>query len=342
MEPIEPLRFVGQAAPAELLFQQGRVDRMVPPADAEAYAAAGSEPKTVLWYDHGHEFSQAMRRDQIAWLTERLGLHHKRVSQRRDAAVRLVAPGASDEAFAALEADLTWAENLVREELGPLPDTVVVRVLPDRESFTRALREAWGIPETQCWMVGAADDHAFYLLAPGVWASDACEHDAADEESRRRLIAHELVHVHHGQVNGSDDIGLLEDLGWFIEGVATYLSGQLCTSHRGRAEEAIRQGRAPDALSDAWSGPYRYGVTGSMAAYIDRHWDRPALRDALGARSQVEVLRQLGLSESAFIAGWREWVLNGGNETACGTPRLGWKPGAFENDAPPGFVPMNV
>jgi hypothetical protein len=117
------------------------------------------------------------------------------------------------------------------------------------------------------------------------------------------------VHVYHGQVNDSSDIGLLEDLGWFIEGVATYLSGQLSRSHKGRAEEAIRQDQSPEVLSDAWSGPYRYGVAGSMAAYIDRHWGRTTLREALRARNQAELLARLGLTEPAFIAAWRDWVL---------------------------------
>lgn len=231
--------------------------------------------------------------------------------QGRTNPVSLHASGLSDEAVAAVRTDLQWAETLVREQLGPLPDTVAVIVLPDRESFSAALREAWGMPDTQCWMVGGADAHALYLLAPTAWASQACEHDPDDEEGRRRLITHELVHVYHGQVNGSEDIGLLEDIGWFIEGVATYISGQLQTAHEGRAAEAIRQGRSPERLSEAWSGPDRYGVAGSMAAYIDRRWDRRTLREALGARSQAELLGQLGETESAFLAGWKDWVVAG-------------------------------
>lgn len=74
MAPIEPSRFVGLAAPAELLFQSGREDRLVPPADAEAFAAAGSEPKEVRWYDVGHGFSEEMQRDQVRWFAEHIGI----------------------------------------------------------------------------------------------------------------------------------------------------------------------------------------------------------------------------------------------------------------------------
>lgn len=74
MEPIEPIRFIGRAAPAHILFQNGRQDTMVPPADAEAYQKAASEPKKVLWYDAGHGLNRQAIVDRHEWLTERLGL----------------------------------------------------------------------------------------------------------------------------------------------------------------------------------------------------------------------------------------------------------------------------
>jgi dienelactone hydrolase len=73
MEPIEPLRFVAHAAPAALLFQNGRTDELVPAADAEVYQAAGSEPKTILWYDGGHGIDGPRLRDQAKWFAERIG-----------------------------------------------------------------------------------------------------------------------------------------------------------------------------------------------------------------------------------------------------------------------------
>ncbi len=74
MQPIEPIRFVGDAAPARLLFQNARADRLVPVADAERYQAAGSEPKQMRWYDGGHGVSPEMLRDQAAWFAEVIGL----------------------------------------------------------------------------------------------------------------------------------------------------------------------------------------------------------------------------------------------------------------------------
>ena len=74
MEPIEAVRFVGRAAPAHLLFQNGRQDELVAPADARAYQEAGSEPKTIQWYDAGHSLNPQAVYDRHLWLAERLGI----------------------------------------------------------------------------------------------------------------------------------------------------------------------------------------------------------------------------------------------------------------------------
>ena len=74
MDPIEPIHWVGHAAPAHLLFQNGRSDTMVPEADGRAYQEVGSEPKKVLWYDAGHQLSDQAARDRYTWLAEQIGI----------------------------------------------------------------------------------------------------------------------------------------------------------------------------------------------------------------------------------------------------------------------------
>ncbi|HEX2644815.1 MAG TPA: hypothetical protein VHU81_17595 [Thermoanaerobaculia bacterium] len=74
MEPIESIRFIGRASPAHLLFQNGRQDELVAPADAKAYQEAGSEPKTIQWYDAGHKLNEQAVYDRHLWLAERLGI----------------------------------------------------------------------------------------------------------------------------------------------------------------------------------------------------------------------------------------------------------------------------
>lgn len=80
MWPIEPIRYVGGAAPAALLFQNGTLDTQVPPADALRYQRAGSEPKTVLWYEADHGLSTEAYQDQAEWLRETVGIAGRRAA----------------------------------------------------------------------------------------------------------------------------------------------------------------------------------------------------------------------------------------------------------------------
>jgi fermentation-respiration switch protein FrsA (DUF1100 family) len=74
MEPIESIYDVGHAAPAALLFQSGRADPLVPAADAERFHAAGSEPKTVMWYEAGHTLGTQAECDAVVWLAEHIAI----------------------------------------------------------------------------------------------------------------------------------------------------------------------------------------------------------------------------------------------------------------------------
>jgi len=74
MWPIEPIHYVGCAAPASLFFQNGTLDKMVPPADALRFQQAGSQPKTIRWYKNGHGLGVAAGRDQAEWLHLTIGI----------------------------------------------------------------------------------------------------------------------------------------------------------------------------------------------------------------------------------------------------------------------------
>lgn len=74
MWPIEPIHYVGHAAPAALLFLNGTEDELVPVADALRYQEAGSEPKTTLWYEAGHGLPREALDDESAWLAARIGI----------------------------------------------------------------------------------------------------------------------------------------------------------------------------------------------------------------------------------------------------------------------------
>lgn len=82
LEPIEPLRFVGQAAPAMLFYQAGLHDEAVPRSSAEQFYQAGSEPKLLRWYEAGHVLDEQALLDHVAWLGERIGIDPSRFAFR--------------------------------------------------------------------------------------------------------------------------------------------------------------------------------------------------------------------------------------------------------------------
>jgi uncharacterized protein len=74
MAPIDPVYYVGHAAPAPLFFQLGERDGFFPREKQAAFAEAGSEPKTVRWYDADHSLNTQAREERHAWLRGQLGL----------------------------------------------------------------------------------------------------------------------------------------------------------------------------------------------------------------------------------------------------------------------------
>jgi predicted esterase len=74
MEPIEPIRFVGRAAPNRLFFQNALRDEAVARDDALAYQAAGSEPKRVEWYQSGHFLPEEAFQRMAEWLRDQIGI----------------------------------------------------------------------------------------------------------------------------------------------------------------------------------------------------------------------------------------------------------------------------
>lgn len=74
MAPIEPIRFVSNAAPTALLFQIGRFDTAVPLADAAAVALTASSPKDIRYYDTGHGLSIQALDERFVWLQNQIGI----------------------------------------------------------------------------------------------------------------------------------------------------------------------------------------------------------------------------------------------------------------------------
>jgi uncharacterized protein len=82
MRPIEPINFIGRAAPAALLFQAGRKDALIPEQDTRRYYQAASQPKELRWYDAGHELNCIARNDMMAWLARHIRIDPRRYTCR--------------------------------------------------------------------------------------------------------------------------------------------------------------------------------------------------------------------------------------------------------------------
>jgi hypothetical protein len=190
----------------------------------------------------------------------------------------------------------------------PFKSAFEVEVLPDRAAFDEYFRKRWNVPKTEAWMVASGVADRMVILSPRVWKTQAAEHDPADAEHIRELIAHELVHVYHGQHNPRSDFEGMDDSGWFVEGLAVYVSGQLERSHRNAASDALKAGRAPTRLADAWSGRYRYGVSGSMVEFVDKRYGRETVKKLLAVVSNEEALKALKLTEGEFLEAWKSSV----------------------------------
>jgi hypothetical protein len=193
------------------------------------------------------------------------------------------------------------------ESAFPRPFTVTI--LPDRAAFDASLPPEWGLGRSECWMVASGVADGVRLLNPRAWAAEACEHDAADELHVRRLLAHELVHVFHAQRNPSPDFVDVSGIDWFVEGLAALASGQLEDETRLSARQALESGAGPARLASAWSGKHRYGVSGSLVAYLERELGRARLGELLGATSLEELLALIGMDEEELLGRWRGWVL---------------------------------
>jgi hypothetical protein len=204
------------------------------------------------------------------------------------------------------------AKELISEHfVRPWRSQFAVYVFPDRAALDRQWQTDWDAPgfESACWMVASGVANRLDILSPRMWVTEACEHDPADTADTRLLITHELVHVFHGQYNPVPDFTGLDDIGWFLEGLATLVSGQLDSARLARAREAISAGEAPDSLEAVWSGPNRYGFSGSLVQYVAETHGSEILGRLLRATTESQILDALGTTEQSLLAGWKSWML---------------------------------
>lgn len=182
---------------------------------------------------------------------------------------------------------------------------------PERASMDRQWQADWKMPDfkSECWMVASGIATKLDLLSPRQWASSACEHHWADQTASQRLITHEMVHVFHGQRNASPDFSDVDRIDWFVEGLATYASGQCDSTRLSEVKKAVAAGKIPAGLDQFWTGKLKYGLSGSVVLYLDQRFGRAKLLEWLPLNKKEALLSAIGLSETTLLEDWKNFML---------------------------------
>lgn len=197
----------------------------------------------------------------------------------------------------------------VEQFFGAPYKTPVSFVLADnRKEFNAAFPAEWGLTETQCWMVGLGYDKQMVLLSPAAWTTEACDHDPKDQAHTQGIITHELAHVYHGQYNHTGDFTGMDDMGWWVEGLAVYASSQMTSERWVQARSAALSAQSPTQLESVWNGDAKYGLAGSLIAYIDDTYGRAAIVAMLTMTKEAEILDYLKVDEATLLAKWKSWL----------------------------------
>jgi hypothetical protein len=185
-----------------------------------------------------------------------------------------------------------------------------VYIHPDRHSLDSAWQSDWKMPDfkSECWMVASGIAAKLDIISPKRWETEACEHVYSQADKTQQLITHELVHVYHGQLNASPDFSNVEGMDWFVEGLATYASGQCDSLRIAQVKEAIAENKIPNTLNDFWTGKFKYGLSGSVVMFIDAKYGRNVLADLLIYNKKSDLLAALKISESELISEWKTYL----------------------------------
>jgi hypothetical protein len=216
------------------------------------------------------------------------------------------APPALDADTAAIQAMVARGRTVVANFFGaPMPHAFDLHVFPHRTGMLQFVQQKWQVSELPCWAVAMGSGSVLLVLSPAAWPAEACEHDPADRAATERIVAHELVHVFHGQHRVDAEFDHADDIAWFVEGLAVLASGQLDAAREQQAREVVAAGKGPTGLAAAWTGPARYAIAGTMARLVDERLGRARLVQLLDVSTTRELLAALGMTEAEFLAAWR-------------------------------------
>lgn len=183
---------------------------------------------------------------------------------------------------------------------------------PNRYSLDSSWQKDWNMPKfkSECWMVASGVANKLDMISPKLWDIEACEHTYSDTNKTQQLVTHELVHVYHGQRNVSPDFSNVEGLDWFVEGLATFASGQCDSLRIAEVKKAINDNKIPKNLDNFWTGKFKYGLSGSVVMFIDYKYGRIKLKELLPLNKKSEILLVLKTTEPELLNEWKTYIQN--------------------------------
>ncbi|MCL9807071.1 hypothetical protein NAT51_16165 [Flavobacterium amniphilum] len=183
-------------------------------------------------------------------------------------------------------------------------------VHPNRKSLDSTWQKDWAMSnfKSECWMVASGVATKLDMISPKNWDTDACEHKYRDNQKTQQLITHELVHVFHGQRNQSPDFSNAEGIDWFVEGLATYASGQCDIKRIADVKKALSENKIPAGLDQFWTGKIKYGLSGSIVQFIDHKYGRDKLIALLPFNKKSDILSNLNTTEQVLLDEWKAYI----------------------------------
>ncbi|MBU9937586.1 MAG: hypothetical protein KTQ13_13105 [Ferruginibacter sp.] len=185
-----------------------------------------------------------------------------------------------------------------------------VYIHPGRQSLDSTWQTDWKMPtfRSECWMVASGVAQRLDMISPKTWEKTACEHTYSETVKTQQLITHEMVHVFHGQLNASPDFSNAEGIDWFVEGLATYASGQCNAERIAEVKKAVTGKKTPTTLDKFWTGKLRYALSGSVIMYIESKYGRAKLKEILPFNKKSGILQSLNITETELLANWADYI----------------------------------
>jgi hypothetical protein len=185
-----------------------------------------------------------------------------------------------------------------------------IYIHPNRQSLDDQWQKDWKMPnfKSECWMVASGVGDKLDMISPKAWDKESCEHSYAEKVKTQRLVTHELVHVYHGQLNVSKDFSDTENIDWFVEGLATYASGQCDSTRIAEVKKIAVNNQSPATLDDFWKGNLKYGLSGSVVMFIDHKYGRAKIKELLKFNKKPQILTALNLSEGDLLVEWKKYI----------------------------------